>query len=299
MKGIILAGGSGTRLAPMTNVLSKQILPVYDKPMINYPLSVMMNFGFNEILIISTPRDISVIEGFLGSGEDLGIKLSYAVQDEPKGIAEAFIIGADFIGDDSVCLILGDNIFYGSEISGQQISPEYEEAISLKEGGYILAYRVSDPERYGVVELDKNNPGKAISIEEKPKMPKSDWAVTGLYFYDNNVVEYAKNLKPSGRGELEITDINNIYLEKGQLSVIREGRGFAWLDAGTPDALLDSSNFVHTIEKRQGVKIACVEEIALNRGFIDIEQFKSLMDNYSDKTDYHKYLKRVLKECSN
>lgn len=296
MKAIILAGGSGTRLAPMTNVLSKQILPVYDKPMINYPLSVMMNFGFNEILIISTPRDIPVIESFLGTGEDLGISISYKVQDEPKGIAEAFTIGAEFIGDDSVCLILGDNIFYGSEISGNQIASNFQEAVDLKSGAYVLAYRVSDPERYGVVELEKGDSNKAISIEEKPKQPKSDWAVTGLYFYDNKVVEYAKNLTPSDRGELEITDINNIYLEQNSLNVVKVGRGFAWLDAGTPDSLLDSSNFVQTVEKRQGIKIACVEEIALNRGFIGLAKFKNLMAKYSEKTDYHQYLRRVLKE---
>lgn len=295
MKGIILAGGSGTRLQPMTNAISKQVLPVYDKPMIYYPLSVLMNFGLREILIISTPRDLPIIEQFLGDGSQLGIKLSYKVQNAPKGIAEAFILGKEFIGDDSVCLILGDNIFHGNELSEEGLSQQIASALTINNGASIVAYRVSDPERYGVVELAKD--GKtAISIEEKPKQPKSNWAVTGIYFYDNEVVKISENLKPSARGELEITDVNKAYLASGKLSVIKMGRGFAWLDAGTPDALLDSANFIQTIEKRQGVKIACIEEIALRRGFVDTQKYKKLMDSYSSSTSYYKYLETVLAE---
>ena len=293
MKGIILAGGSGSRLAPMTNVLSKQILPVYDKPMIYYPLSVMMNFGLKEVLIISTPRDIPIIEQLLSDGLQLGMQISYAVQPEPKGIAQAYIIAEKFINNMPSCMILGDNIFYGSEISGDELSADFQEAVSLKSGAYIMAYKVKDPERYGVVELENENSTKAISIEEKPKLPKSRWAVTGLYFYDGKVVEIAKNLKPSARGELEITDINRAYLEKGELNVIKTGRGFAWLDAGTPDSLLDSANFVQTIEKRQDIKIACIEEIAYRKGFINRAGFEKLISGYKKDSDYYKYLERV------
>jgi glucose-1-phosphate thymidylyltransferase len=293
MKAIILAGGSGSRLQPMTNTISKQILPVYDKPMIFYPLSVIMELGLREILIISTPRDLPAIENLLGDGEKYGISLTYAEQKEPKGIAEAFIVGADFVGDSECCLILGDNIFYGSDIFGEQLNQQFNDAINLKSGAHIMAYEVSDPERYGVVELQKNS-NVAISIEEKPKQPKSNWAVTGLYFYDSKVVEIAKNLKPSARGELEITDVNKAYLESGSLKVIKTGRGFAWLDAGTPESLLDSANFVHTIEKRQGIKISCIEEIAYRKGFIDKAGFEKLIASYNSNSDYHKYLKRVL-----
>ncbi|MDX1949631.1 MAG: glucose-1-phosphate thymidylyltransferase RfbA [Rickettsiales bacterium] len=294
MKGIILAGGSGTRLQPMTNAISKQILPVYDKPMIHYPLAILMNFGIKEILIISTPRDLPIIENFLGSGSQYGVKFSYKVQEKPEGIAQAFLIAEDFINGDSSCLILGDNIFYGSEILGNEISADFQNALNIKKGASVMAYRVSDPQRYGVVELDKNN--KAISIEEKPKQPKSNWAVTGLYFYDKNVVEIAKNLKPSARGELEITDVNKAYMEKGELNVISVGKGFAWLDAGTPDSLLDSANFIQTIEKRQGIKIACLEEIAFRKKFISKNQFEELIGNYSKSSDYHLYLSDVLNE---
>jgi len=295
MKGIILAGGSGTRLQPITNALSKQILPVYDKPMIYYPLAVLMNFGIREILIISTPRDLPIIRNFLGDGANLGIRLEYKEQAEPKGIAEAFIIGHKFINGDSLCLILGDNIFYGSEISSLELSDDFNEAINLKSGAHIMAYQVRDPERYGVVELSGD--GKtAISIEEKPKNPKSNWAVTGLYFYDNEVVKIASALKPSARGELEITDVNRAYMQKGHLSIICAGRGFAWLDAGTPDSLLDAANFIQTIEHRQGIKVACIEEIALKRGFVDKAGFKKLMGVYNKASDYHKYLETVLAE---
>ena len=295
MKGIVLAGGSGTRLQPMTNAISKQVLPVYDKPMIFYPLSVLMNFGLREILIISTARDLPIIEQFLGDGSQLGIKLSYKVQNAPKGIAEAFILGKEFIGNDSVCLILGDNIFHGSDLSEENLSPQFSKALTVTSGASIVAYRVSDPERYGVVELSKD--GKtAASIEEKPKQPKSNWAVTGLYFYDNEVVKIAENLKPSARGELEITDVNKAYLEKGKLNVIKVGRGFAWLDAGTPDALLDSAQFVQTVELRQGIKIACIEEIALRRGFVDAQKYKKLMETYNPSSSYYKYLQTVLAE---
>ncbi len=295
MKGIILAGGSGTRLQPMTNAMSKQVLPVYDKPMIYYPLATLMNFGIREILIISTPRDLPLIEQFLGNGEGMGVKLSYKVQPEPKGIAQAFTIGKEFIGSDSVCLILGDNIFHGSDISEDTLHPQIAKALIAEKGASVVAYRVSDPERYGVVELAKDG-RTALSIEEKPKQPKSNWAVTGLYFYDNSVVSKAESLKPSGRGELEITDVNRLYLQQGQLTVIGMGRGFAWLDAGTPDSLIDSAQFVQTVEKRQGVKIACIEEIALRRGFVDEQKFRKLMENYSPSSDYYKYLETVLNE---
>jgi len=295
MKGIILAGGSGTSLQPMTNAISKQVLPVYDKPMIYYPLSVLMNFGLREILIISTPRDLPIIENFLGDGSQLGIKLSYKVQPEPKGIAQAFILGKEFIGNDSVCLILGDNIFHGNELSEENLSPLIAKALSGNDGAYVVAYRVRDPQRYGVVELSKDN-RTAVSIEEKPQNPKSNWAVTGLYFYDNNVIKIAEDLKPSARGEIEITDINRAYLAQAKLSVVCMGRGFAWLDAGTPDALLESAQFVQTVEHRQGIKIACIEEIALRRGFLDKEKFRKQMDTYNPSSDYYKYLETVLSE---
>lgn len=289
MKGIILAGGSGSRLAPMTNVLSKQILPVYDKPMIYYPLSVLMNFGLRDILIISTPRDVPIIENLLGDGKNLGISLQYAVQPEPKGIAQAYLIAEKFLAGQASCMILGDNIFYGNE-------DIFEPATALKSGAYIMAYKVSDPERYGVVELENEASTKAVSIEEKPKQPKSNWAVTGLYFYDADVVNIAKNLKPSARGELEITDINREYLKRGQLNVIKAGRGFAWLDAGTPDSLLESAHFVQTIEKRQGIKIACIEEIAYRKGFVNKAQFEKVTSGFKKDSDYYKYLERILSE---
>ncbi len=292
MKGIILAGGSGTRLAPLTNVISKQLLPVYDKPMICYPLATLMNFGIKEILIISTPQDTPNIEKFLGDGSSYGLKLSYAVQNEPKGIAEAFLIGEKFIGDKNVCLILGDNIFYGSEISGEYLEDKIEKLESGKAGAFVFAYHVSDPERYGVVELDEKTQ-TAISIEEKPKNPKSNLAVTGLYFYNNDVIKITKSIKPSARGELEITDVNNAYLQKNQLGVIKLKRGFAWLDAGTPDSLLESSQFIHTIEKRQGQKIACIEEMAYNKGFITKENLQNLVEKYKKGSPYRQYLENI------
>lgn len=287
MKGIVLAGGSGTRLYPMTRSVSKQILPVYDKPMVYYPLSVLMLAGIRDILIISTPRDLPMIEALLGNGEELGINLNYIVQPSPDGIAQAFILGDKFIGNDPVCLVLGDNIFFG-----HNLSEKIEEASHLKEGGLVFAYHVKDPERYGVVEFDKDL--KAVSIEEKPKQPKSNWAVTGLYYYDNDVVEISKNLKPSARGELEITDVNKAYLQQGRLKVTQLGRGVAWLDTGTPDSLLDAAQFIQTVEARQGLKIACIEEIAYRKGFINTPQFEKLIARY--KNDYGIYLKSVLQE---
>lgn len=290
MKGIILAGGSGTRLLPMTQVVSKQLLPVYDKPVIYYPLSTLMLAGIREILIISTPRDLPMIEALLGDGKHIGLKLSYKAQAKPEGIAQAFLIGEEFIGNDPVCMILGDNLFYSNELHRQ-----LREAVALKTGASIFAYRVQDPERFGVVQFGKDS--KAISIEEKPANPKSSWAVTGLYFYDNTVVRRTKNLKPSPRGELEITDLNRSYLEEGQLNVLRMGRGVAWLDMGTPDSLLSSSHFVQTIENRQGMKIACLEEIALLMKFIDRGQLESLVEKLP-QSDYTKYLKRILTESA-
>lgn len=285
MKGIILAGGSGTRLYPLTKATSKQILPVYDKPMIYYPLSILMLASIREVLIISTPRDLPVFEELLGDGSQLGMEIQYAVQDQPRGLADAFIIGADFIGNDRVALILGDNIFYG-----QSFSKVLREVSARESGATIFGYYVRDPREYGVVEFDKA--GKAISIEEKPENPKSNYAVPGLYFYDNEVVEIAKNVKPSARGEIEITSINNEYLRRGNLFVETLGRGFAWLDTGNHDALLDAADFVSAFQKRQGLYISCIEEIAYKRGFIDKEQMIKLADPLL-KTDYGKYLVEV------
>jgi len=293
MKGIILAGGSGTRLAPLTNVMSKQLLPVYDKPMICYPLANLINVGIKQILIISTPQDTPNIERFLGDGSDLGIELNYKIQQEPRGIADAFIIGEDFIGQDSVCLILGDNIFYGAEISLDHLQESFDKIANNQIGGYVFAYQVSDPERYGVVEFDKQQKDLVLSIEEKPANPKSHWAATGFYIYNNQVVEIAKNLQPSNRGEIEITDINKAYLNHKNLGVIKLKRGFAWLDAGTPDSLLDSAQFIQTIEKRQGLKIACLEELAFNKGFIDKKKLEKLADKYKKGSDYRKYLDKI------
>ncbi|MDO4896669.1 MAG: glucose-1-phosphate thymidylyltransferase RfbA [Moraxella sp.] len=287
-KGIILAGGSGTRLYPITMGTSKQLLPIYDKPMIYYPLSVLMLAGIREILIISTPEDLPNFEKLLGTGEEIGIRLSYKVQPSPDGLAQAFILGEEFIGDDNVCLILGDNIFYG-----QHFSDQLKRASEQQTGATVFGYYVNDPERFGVVEFDKN--GKALSIEEKPKNPKSNYAVTGLYFYDNDVVNIAKNIKPSERGELEITDVNNIYLNQGNLNVELLGRGFAWLDTGTHDSLLEASSFVQTIENRQGLKVACLEEIAFNHGWIDPAQLKS-RGEFFKKTGYGQYILNLSKE---
>lgn len=288
MKGIILAGGSGTRLYPITKGISKQLIPVYDKPMIYYPLSTLMLAGITDILVISTPEYTSLFEQLLGDGSDIGVSLTYKVQEKPNGLAEAFILGADFIGDDSVCLILGDNIYYGSGLSKL-----VQEAAQKIDGATVFGYHVNDPERFGVVEFDNNM--KALSIEEKPENPKSNYAVTGLYFYDNTVVEKAKNLKPSDRGELEITDINKLYLDEGKLDVKLMGRGYAWLDTGTHDSMMEAASFIATIQKRQNLKVACLEEIAYRMGYISKEKLVELAQPMK-KNDYGQYLLRLAKE---
>jgi glucose-1-phosphate thymidylyltransferase len=288
MKGIILAGGSGTRLYPITKGVSKQLLPVYDKPMVYYPLSVLMLAGIREILLISTPQDLPFFERLLGDGKDLGISITYKEQPSPDGLAQAFTLGADFIGTDSVCLVLGDNIFYG-----HHLSVILQESAKLKQGAHVFGYYVSDPERYGVVEFDVK--GNVLSLEEKPKMPKSNYAVTGLYFYDNTVVAKAKSLQPSARGELEITDLNMLYLQENTLQVKLLGRGMAWLDTGTHHSLLQASNFIEAVEERQGLKVACLEEIAYQKGYITASQVEALAKPLL-KNNYGQNLMKVLKQ---
>lgn len=288
MKGILLAGGAGSRLYPLTRVVSKQLLPVYDKPVLYYPLSMLMLAGIRDVLIISTPQDTPRIEQLLGDGSQLGLSLRYQVQPNPGGIAQAFLIGADFLAGSPTCLVLGDNLLFGHHLQDVLI-----ESATLTQGARVFAYHVHDPERYGVVEFDQAS--RAISLEEKPKQPRSNWAVTGLYFYDGHVVDYTRELKPSPRGELEITDVNKVYLSRGELIVTPLGRGVAWLDMGTHDSLLAASQFVQTLEHRQGLKIACIEEIALLKGFIDAAQFERLAAGFGS-SDYGRYLKRVLTE---
>lgn len=290
MKGIVLAGGAGTRLYPITKVYSKQLTIIYDKPLIYYPLSILMLGGIKDILIISNEETIPMYQKLFGDGNNIGLNIEYKIQDAPRGIAEAFILGEEFIGDDNVTLILGDNIFYG------KLNFFYNAVNEFNSGGVIFAYRVTDPERYGIVEFDKS--GKAISIEEKPSKPKSDFAVPGLYVYDNRVIEISKNLKPSARGEIEITDVNKKYLQEGNLKVETIGRGVAWLDTGTPDSLLQASNFFGVIEERQGLKVACLEEIAYKKGFINLEQFKDLI-NSIPKSNYRDYLEKLLYDIEN
>jgi glucose-1-phosphate thymidylyltransferase len=287
-KGIILAGGSGTRLYPVTQVVCKQLLPVYDKPMIYYPLSTLMMFGIQDILIISTPQDIPKFEALFGDGHQLGLSISYKVQPKPEGIAQAFMLGADFIGNDAVALILGDNIFYG-------VYDFLPDAKSFREGALVFGYWVKDPERYGVVEFDGT--GKAISVEEKPTKPRSNYAITGLYLYDNDVVSIAKSLKPSGRGELEITDVNRVYLDRGNLKVVRLGRGIAWLDTGTHESMLDAGDFIATIEKRQGLKVACIEEVAYRMRFINRAQMDKIIESMG-RNEYRRYLEDVVNEVN-
>ena len=288
MKGIILAGGLGTRLNPLTKAVSKQLIPVYDKPMIYYPLSTLMLAGVKDILIISTPQDLPKFRELFGDGREMGLNISYKEQPKPEGIAQAFIIGEEFISTNSVCLILGDNIFYG-----HSLSVTLQKMARLESGAGIFGYWVSDPQRYGVVEFNENN--EVVSIEEKPKYPKSNYAVPGLYFYDNEVIDIAKNLKPSARGELEITDVNLEYLKQGNLKVELLGRGYAWLDTGTPDSLMDASNYIATIERRQGLKIGCIEEVAYRMDYIDKGQFEEIIDRMPEN-DYRKYLAMILNE---
>jgi glucose-1-phosphate thymidylyltransferase len=288
MKGILLAGGSGTRLYPLTQCVSKQLLPVYDKPIIYYPLSLLMLAGLREVLVISTPRDLPLIEKLLGDGRQLGLSFAYKAQPHPGGIAQAFLLGEEFLAGSPVCLVLGDNLLFG-----HNLVDVLAESAGLQRGARVFAYHVHDPERYGVVEFDAH--GRALSLEEKPRAPRSSWAVVGLYFYDGRVAEIARQLKPSARGELEITDVNKVYLEGGQLEVTPLGRGVAWLDLGTHDSLLSASSFVQTLEQRQGLKIACLEEIALGKGFIDVPQFEQLASAYGT-SPYGRYLVRVLAE---